>query len=399
MLKLRLKRLTKTLVSVFCVPESLNLLQVQCKVMQQSASRRAAIVKRLLSLNISTQQELQDIVKLTAIICKTPVALITLLDDEKQHMALKWGTDVNEAPLESAFCSYTIAQQEIVEVQDILLDERFANNPRVTSSTAVRFYAGSPLIVKTGESLGTLCVIDQKPNALSEDQKQMLQILSRQIVNILEFEMSLKLLKEEIAKVQESEFKLKAIFQSSPVTHILLNKAMQVLAFNKAAADHILLLNKKVICEGAALTLFMSDVAADMLITHFKTAVSGKRVSIEQKINYGLAGTYWWEVTLNPAFDHNNDIMGVTMDVTNITSKVQDRESIVAQNTALKEIAQIQSHEMRRPVANILGLLNILEMPHSPDYNLHIRYIREEATALDKKIHQIVYITDKKLKH
>ena len=366
--------------------------------MQQSESRRAAIVKRLLNLNISTNRELQDIVKLTAVICKTPVALITLLDDEKQYMAFKAGTDVNDISIADSFCGYAIAQQGIMEVPDMLLDERFINNPFVSGNTAVRFYAGSPLTIQNGESLGTLCVVDLKPNSLSDDQKQMLQILSRQVTNILEFEMSLKLLKEEINKVQESELKLKAIFQSSPVTHILIDREMQVLAFNNAAACNILLLNKKVIREGIPLTSVVSTRAADVLTEHFETAIAGKQVCIEQKISYGVTGTYWWEIELNPVYNHKDEIIGVTLDITNITAKVRDRENIVAQNKALKEIAQLQSHEIRRPVANILGLLDVLESPDAEEYDQCIQYLKAEAVALDKKIRQIVEITHKKLK-
>ena len=118
--------------------------------MQESERRRAAIVKRLLSLNLSTKKELHDIIKLTAVICQTPTVLISLLDSEKQHLDVRIGLEQDSTPLEDAFCRYTILQDEVMEVTDSWLDERFSNNRLVTAGPLIRFYAGSPLKTQSG---------------------------------------------------------------------------------------------------------------------------------------------------------------------------------------------------------------------------------------------------------
>lgn len=366
--------------------------------MKESEIRRAAIVKRLLSLDLSTKKELQDIIKLVAVICKTPVAFITLLDDKKQYIRSNIGLDIESTPIEEAFCRYTVLQNEVLEVPNTLLDGRFTNNLLVTGHPNIRFYAGSPLTTQSGDNIGSLCVIDNKPNTLNDEQKQMLQILSRQVTNILEFELSLKLLKEEIAKVQESEIKLKSIFQSSPTAHVLVDKEMNVLAFNKAAADFVLMLNKKIIKEAVPLTAFLSKTSAAKIINHCKTALAGRQTSIEQRITYGINGEYWWSLDFNPVFNHNEDIIGVSLDATNITEKMKAKEEILVQNKVLKEIARLQSHEIRRPVANILGLVDMLEIPAKGDFPLHVQYLKEEVQALDKIIRQVVDRTNTKLK-
>ncbi len=119
-------------------------------------------------------------------ICGTPMAMISLVDEDRQWFKSKLGLDFNETPREQAFCAHAIVQADVMEVQDTLTDPRFASNPLVTSDPKIRFYAGAPLLTPQGHGLGSLCVMDQKPRALSQEQKSMLAILSAQIVVCLE---------------------------------------------------------------------------------------------------------------------------------------------------------------------------------------------------------------------
>lgn len=360
--------------------------------MIETETRRAAIVQRLLNLKLSSQQELQDIVKLASAICKTPIALITLLDNEHQHIRFEVGLPVRQTPLEDAFCRYTILQNDVMEVPDAWLDDRFIHNTLVTGSPYIRYYAGAPLKTQTGESLGSLCVIDRKPNFLNEEQKSLLQVLSHQVITILEFELSLGLLKEEVAKVQESEIKLKSIFNSSPTSHVLVDKDMRILTFNRAAADYIKALNHKTIKEGELFYDFLNETTVPVFTENFRMAVQGQRITLDHQVNYGNQGILWWEFFFNPVTDWQGHIIGVSLDATNITERVKYKKSILAQNAALREIAQIQSHEIRRPVANILGLLDLID-DSGLDAKDYYRLIKAETLALDEKIREIVQLT------
>ncbi|MBE7174436.1 MAG: PAS domain S-box protein, partial [Williamsia sp.] len=309
--------------------------------MKQSESQRTAIVKRLLSLNLSTKQELQDIVQLTSIICETPTVLISLLGDEKQHLDVRLGFDGKDTPVEDAFCLYTIQHDEVMEVPDAMLDSRFTNNNLVTGGPRIRFYAGSPLKTQSGEKLGSLCVIDTKPNKLNAVQKQMLAILARQVTTILEFELSLKVLKEEVDKVQESEMKLKSIFQSSPTAHILLGKDRLVRAFNKAAADFIKRGLNQTIEEGAYFFLFIRSSMIPVFSKMINGAFAGERQVMKEKLAYET-GDIWWDIRCNPVYDAYDQITGVSIDASDITGEMQDKQNILTQNTALQQIAQMQ---------------------------------------------------------
>lgn len=119
-------------------------------------------------------------------LCRTPIALISFVDEDCQWFKSKIGIDgVSETPRELAFCTHTILSKEILEVTDTHLDERFKNNPLVLGSPNIRFYAGASISLPLGERVGTLCVIDTLPNQLNEFQKVGLEGLARVISQAL----------------------------------------------------------------------------------------------------------------------------------------------------------------------------------------------------------------------
>jgi serine phosphatase RsbU (regulator of sigma subunit) len=146
--------------------------------------------KELLSyaiLDTLPEKEYNQITFLASQICDTPISLISLLDDTRQWFKSHHGLPVNETPKEIAFCAHAINEcDKILIVNDSRLDERFFDNPLVTDAPNVIFYAGIPLITPKGFPIGTLCVIDNKPNELSDFQIRALEILSNQLMNLLE---------------------------------------------------------------------------------------------------------------------------------------------------------------------------------------------------------------------
>jgi signal transduction histidine kinase/CheY-like chemotaxis protein/HPt (histidine-containing phosphotransfer) domain-containing protein len=139
-------------------------------------------------LDTLPEPEIDDLTKLAANICDTPIALVTLLEENRQWMKSKIGLDTNETTRDEAFCSYAILEPDkVLEVENTLEDSRFKDNPLVTSDeTRFRFYAGAPIVDNNGYPLGTVCVLDTKPRKLSEHQLETLQILSRQVMRQFE---------------------------------------------------------------------------------------------------------------------------------------------------------------------------------------------------------------------
>jgi signal transduction histidine kinase len=143
-------------------------------------------------LDTEAEAEFDDFTRLAARICGTPVAQITFVDRDRQWFKSNFGTDVAEMPREIGFCAHTILNSTVMEIPDMLQDDRFRDNPLVAHAPSVRFYAGAPLVTADGAGIGSLCVLDVEPKALTDDQRDALEALSRQVVRQLELRSAIK---------------------------------------------------------------------------------------------------------------------------------------------------------------------------------------------------------------
>jgi hypothetical protein len=128
-------------------------------------------------LDTPPEERFDRITRLARRLLDVPTAMVTLVDAERQWFKSRSGFDVTETARDLAFCSYTIQQDEIFVVPDALADPRFADNPVVAAGPRLRFYAGRPVHV-AGRRVGTLCVADNRPRQLAEDDKRALDDLA-----------------------------------------------------------------------------------------------------------------------------------------------------------------------------------------------------------------------------
>jgi GAF domain-containing protein len=166
---------------------------------------RIAALEKYAILDSDPEQSFDDLTLLASFVCKTPIALISLVDEDRQWFKSRVGIEASETSRDIAFCSTAILQGELFVVPDALADDRFRDNPLVVSDPHIRFYAGAPLVNEDGFALGTLCVVDRTPRELAPDQKDALKALSRLVLAQLEFRRNLILLKEALTDRTKEE--------------------------------------------------------------------------------------------------------------------------------------------------------------------------------------------------
>ena len=138
-------------------------------------------------LDTLPEQAYDDIVQLAATLCGAPIALVSLIDRDRQWAKAKIGMDATDVARDMAFCDHAIREpHQLLEVPDTMRDARFSDNPFVALGDGVRFYAGMPLVTPAGAPIGTVCVADSVPRRLNDAQRAALAALSRLTINLLE---------------------------------------------------------------------------------------------------------------------------------------------------------------------------------------------------------------------
>jgi len=144
----------------------------------ENEERRLASLRALRILDTEPENRFDRITRLASALFNTPIALVSLIDENRQWFKSCHGLDMKETSRDAALCAHVVYDCEPMIVQDTFLDERFADNPLVINEPRIRFYAGCPLIVDDGACIGTLCVIDTRPRSWEESDLARLRDLA-----------------------------------------------------------------------------------------------------------------------------------------------------------------------------------------------------------------------------
>jgi len=306
--------------------------------------QRLHALRRYGVLDSQIEQVFDEFVVLVAKTFDVPIALISLVDSERQWFKARVGIEGSETPREVSFCGHVVADRDPLIVEDTLEDVRFFDNPLVTGGPKIRFYAGAPLLTPEGYILGTFCVVDQKPRTLRADQLETLQLFARQVMRILE-------LRREAALSAI----YRRLFETTKAFVAIVSQQGTILEVNRVWSDRLGLSPE----ENALRGWFKLAVPEDgsKILQAFEIAKAGGVGEFELRMRAKAGDICWvsWHVTedTNEGF-----LYCVGHDV---TASIKAAEEAARVARMKSEFVSVVSHELRTPLTAVQVALGLLD--------------------------------------
>ncbi len=351
-------------------------------------AQRLARLQGLGILDTLPEKAFDDISALAQMICGTPMALISLVDQDRQWFKSRIGIEVHETSREVALCSHAILDQDrVMVVDDLLQDPRFSDNPLVTGAPDARFYAGAPIVTHDGLALGTVCVLDTQARKLDPGQIDALQRLASLVINLLEHE-SVRV--EEATRSQEAwhlqhqELTAMAIAGLDLQVYIDPDYLIQhvndtYLAYWGGTREDII---------GRPIASRVGEAAfRDIIQPQLDRALAGEAVSYTRKTDFPMRGARFVEVALLPVRNARGEIAGAVMRAQDV-HETRAREAQLKQTVALLEqrtleqerFIHIISHDLREPINTVNNFTSLLVTDHqeelSPSAQRYLSFVQ-----------------------
>src|SRR5271168_119864 len=356
-------------------------------------------------LDTTAEQEFDDLTRLATHIAGTPIALVSLIDADRQWFKSRIGVTAQETPRDLAFRAHAIAGRELMVVPDLSADARFAENPMVTGDPFIRFYAGMPLVSPEGHALGTLCVLDCVPRRLTPEQEAALRVLGRQVNAQLDLRRNMLKLIRTYGDLAATQEKLAAILRSATTVAILAtNTKGTVTIFNPGAERLLGWTAAEVIGKMSPLHFILGSEIEE------RAAQLGRRLQSDirglgyfaELARHGIHEEREWthvrkdgshvpaKLAVTALHDANDEISGflaVSKDLTERKRFEQElihaRESAEDASRAKTEFLANISHEIRTPLNAILGMTELaLGTSLSPDQREYVTAVQDAGRTL-----------------
>ncbi len=309
-------------------------------------TNEAERIQALLSyqiLDTIAEKDFDDLTALASFICGTPVALISLVDQNRQWFKSKVGLSATETSRDIAFCAHTILRPDLLIVPDALEDPRFIDNPLVTGEPNLRFYAGAPLVNPEGFPLGSLCVIDHTPRQLNLEQQAALRAISRQVVTQMELRRKLANLKQAEASLRESEHRFRTLSTFAPVGIYLANLEGEYTYVNDRWCQ-ITQLQPEQALKGEWIRVLHPEDQEKVLAHWSKTIQLGKEFALEFRFLLVDGSVAWVLGQASPQRDSEGTITSFVGTISDITERKQVEANLHHQSYRVKLLNTMTQH-------------------------------------------------------
>ncbi|AZZ37488.1 hypothetical protein CIK05_12020 [Bdellovibrio sp. qaytius] len=387
--------------------------------MSDNESKRLLALKSYKIMDSEAEQSFDDIARIAAEICKTPIAIVGLIDGHRQWYKSRVGIDATEAPREITFCQHAILGTELMEVRDATKDQRFADHPYVTSEEAhIRFYAGAPIIDNEGYALGTICVVDNKIGALSETQKECLKALSRQVLFLMESRKRLletsteALVRESTLKQQNDNLENTLAVRAENLDYLF--KSLPQIIWTADGSGAIDLCNPKWISltgltyeqtmGNGWLTAVHPDDVNEALFK-WDYCLKTETIYTNEMRFRDKDGDYRWFIVRGVPAKESRDVnvrwFGTCTDITELRNAQKEKNELEVKANSSSESSRLKSeflanmsHEIRTPINGIIGMTNLLaESPLNDEQKNFAQTIISSSKILLTLINDILDIS------
>jgi PAS domain S-box-containing protein len=331
-------------------------------------TQRLERLRRFGVLDTLPQEAFDHITTLASAICGTPIALISLIDQDRQWFKSRVGLQAQQTPRELAFCAHAIlAPNDIMEVEDATRDARFHDNPLVSQAPDIRFYAGMPIVTEDGLAMGTVCVIDQQPRQLNDVQRQALRSLASLVLTLLEHEeLHQRKLAAQAQEARQHSMMLTSLTLAGLDLKSFVDKDLVYRYVNQCYLDYW---NKKAedIIGCSIPELLGESIYTTAVKPHFDKALQGEEVHYELLLDFPGKGPRWMEVTYLPARSDTGEVIGVVVRAHDIHT-IRNREATLQTTVELLEhktleqqrFIHIISHDLREPINTITNFAGLI---------------------------------------
>ncbi|AKJ07725.1 PAS domain S-box-containing protein [Archangium gephyra] len=305
---------------------------------------RLDALRRARLLDTLPERVFDDLAQIVSAICGTPIGLVTLVDERRQWFKARVGLEERETSREVAFCAYTILHEEGLEVSDATMDPRFADNPLVTGSMHLRFYAGVPLRDPDGHALGAVCALDMRPRTLTPEQRRALQALSRQAADALKLRATARALEQarwQLEDLLEHTRMLVQIVREDGTFHFVNRSWREALGYSEAQLS----------------SLKFADVVAVEEQPRVAGLLGAEGAEAQREVELRLVTREGQPLTVAGSFIHragHGDEGSMTLGLLRDVTELREVEGLK------RDFVSTVSHELRTPLTSIRGALGLL---------------------------------------
>lgn len=363
--------------------------------METIEKKRLIELYRFHILDTEPEEELDELTEIASIVCGTPMSLVTLVDKDRTWHKSTYGIDIKEVNREESFCQHVVSKpNEVLIVENALLDKRFEENPFVKVENGIRFYAGAPLVTENGYVLGSLCVVDTKPRKITDSQKKALELLSKKVMDYLNFRSLILLQRKSIRnntrKIVKIANMIPCVIYQFRTSH---ENKIEIEFVNEGINSGMVYFDP-VVFKNTPESFYEFVHPDDLLLVRKSIEESISNVtewSIIYRIKISETKNYWQFHRAVPEKKAGFVLWYGT--IQNISDQMEYERDI-------KQILFDISHVLRKPVANLLGLIDFLQNEEFNKENCmeYIGYLKSETNEMDSFIRELTNIYSRKNK-